>query len=273
MKLSIILPSIRTHNLDRFYDSVQGSCQEYDWEIVVASPFDLPESLSNKNNVKLIKTFDKIPVCIQRATKLAEGELICHLVDDCELLPSSLDQSIDFFKDTCSKKDALCLTYVELANYMVSPERWRVKSILEGSEWAHEFQSPFINPEWFVFVQPMMLRRRFIELGGMDCQFEYSNHAHHDLAFRLQIQGGNVHVPPFMISVAAHMPERTGDHGPVHDAQTGPDQKRFNQLYQYERTPVINYNNWEECSGRWERRFGNEYLSYEEMCSQEGYSF
>ena len=73
---------------------------------------------------------------------------------------------------------------------------------------------------------------RFYELGGLDCRWEYSNHAIHDLMFRNQEDGGKIFEIPEIAYVCSHYPQKTGDHGPVHDAQGGPDLALWNQIYE-----------------------------------------
>ena len=43
--VSIILPSIRPKNLYKFYRAAEKACKERTFEIVIASPYNLPEEL------------------------------------------------------------------------------------------------------------------------------------------------------------------------------------------------------------------------------------
>ena len=101
----------------------------------------------------------------------------------------------------------------------------------------------------------------FRETGGLDCEWEYSNHAIHDLMFRLQSLGGNIYNLEKVAFLCSHLPNRTGDHGPVHDAQIGPDSSKFSCIYNdpfknnLETRLKIPYNNWEKCPDVWARRF------------------
>ena len=100
----------------------------------------------------------------------------------------------------------------------------------------------------------------FREVGGLDCEWEYSNHAIHDLMFRLQYLGGTIHNLSETAFLCSHLPEHSGDHGPVHDAQTGPDSSKFLGIYNNPKNNLenrleISYNNWEKCPDVWARRF------------------
>lgn len=255
MKLSIIVPTIRTHLLERFIESVRLSCVKYTYEIIFIGPFAFPEHLKSPN-IRHYTSYCTVPVCIQKATMLAEGQLICHAVDDSVFYEHTLDRCIDTFYE--QKCDVLGLTYVENTNDMAVSDKWKVKNI-------SEFDGLNINGEWTTFVQPLMCVDLFRRIGGFDCSFEYSNHSHHDLAFRLNRIDANIVVAPFCVSYAFHMPERTGDHGPIHDAQTGPDEERFRKKWLAPVEPLIEYDNYKLYDKPWTRRFKKEYTSYMDM--------
>lgn len=263
MKLSIITPAMRTHYWPRFLNSIQKSCTKFQYEIIFISPFDLPENLKS-DNILYLKSFSTVPVCIQKGTLLATGDLICHAVDDSVFYENTLDLSIEYFLNKMKYDDAITLTYTENTNNMNIKEKWQIKNISEFTGLK------CVNPEWTTFVQPMMYKSKFIEMGGLDCSFEYSNHPHHDLAFRMNTLGSNIEVVPFSVSYAFHMPGSTGDHEPIQSAQEGPDATRFKNKWSGNDCPktLIDYNNYIEYDKVWERRFKKQYKSYEEMYSE-----
>ena len=260
MKLSIIVPTIRTHYLPRFLDSLSKSCKNTEYEVVFIGPFDLPEEIK-ADNIKFIKSYSTVPCCIQIATLECSGDIICHAVDDSVFYENSLDFVIDHFVNNFSKNDAITLTYTENTNNMTHPSKWLVKNISEFDIIRTA------NPEWTTFVQPMMYREKFISMGGFDCQFEYSNHSHHDLAFRMNMAGSNVSVSPIPVSYAFHMPDRTGDHAPICDAQ-GKDESLFFSKWLSEPEIIIDYDNYKNYNGVWNRRFNKEFKSYQEMYNE-----
>jgi hypothetical protein len=260
MKLSIIVPTIRTHLLARFIDSVRLSCVKHTYEIIFIGPFELPDNLKAPN-IQHIHSYFTVPVCIQIATSVAKGELVCHAVDDSVFYGGTLDRCIELFHTHGC--DVVGLTYVENTNDMAVAEKWLVKNI-------SEFDELNVEGNWTTFVQPMMKRSLFAEVGGFDCSFEYSNHSHHDLAFRFNMMNASIIVAPFCVSYAFHMPERTGDHAPIHDAQTGPDELAFWKKWTGDRPDiVIPYINWIDYAAPWVRRFKSEYASYEEMVNDQ----
>ena len=135
MKLSLIVPTIRSHFLNRFIESVENSYSG-DWEVVLIGPFDPPTGI-DKWPVKFLKSYDTVPVCIQRGTQLADGDLVLHGVDDSIYIPDMLDQAVEFFKQNCEYEDALGMTYVENTNDMTPVEKWTVRN-------CPEFHLPYI---------------------------------------------------------------------------------------------------------------------------------
>lgn len=260
MKLSIIVPTIRTHYLPRFINSVAKSCVDIEYEIIFIGPFEIPEELKLPY-IKFIKSYSKVPCCIQEATLHCAGEIICHAVDDSVFYDGSLKTVFNYFVNNFSEKDAITLTYTENTNNMTSAEKWLVKNISEFNFIKNA------DPEWTTFVQPMMYKDMFIKVGGFDCQFEYSNHSHHDLAFRLNMLGSKIQVSPIPVSYAFHMPDRTGDHAPICDAQ-GEDESIFFRKWLEKPEPIIDYNNYLLYNKKWERRFNKEFSSYEEMYNE-----
>lgn len=267
IKLSIVVPAIRTHLWPRFYDSVGQACKKYSWEIIFVSPFHLPKELQGKNDVKLIQSYDTVPVCLQKGGLAAKGEMLLHSVDDCRFLPGALDSALAYFDRSAEEKDIVGMTYIENTNNMCAADKWLVRNL-------PEFDLPQIKKEWYCGVQPLMRLNRWFELGGIECQYIYSNHGHHSLFFRCQLDGGKVLILPFTASIADHMPERSGDHAPIHNSQTLHDEEMFKAMWSQDEPPParIDYDHYKKFEGRWKDRFSaGEYTSYQELCEKEGY--
>ena len=117
----------------------------------------------------------------------------------------------------------------------------------------------------------------FIELGGLDVEhYEYMDKPIHDFMFRLQRDGGEIHFSPTHVCVATHLPETTGDHGPVHHAYHR-DIPHFNMTYSvpelYEKRIKIDFDNYKKSPVVWKRRFVDKIpKSYDELCQQRGYN-
>jgi hypothetical protein len=268
INVSIFLPAIRTHNWKQFYDSIKPAIGEYTYEVVFCSPFDLPPELSGTSNIKLVKDYG----CPTRAAQLAalacEGEYLLHCVDDGVFYYNSIENALRLLKEYCDDKDVMNLRYRESAGYSggeLAMNFWWA--------WTHaDLQLPGIKEEWKTSLHFIMKRNYFFELGGFDCQFEYLNHPLHDLMFRVQADGGTLLDSPTEVMNCDHMPNRTGDHGPVHDAQLIHDDPIFKLMYNnkdaaYKRIH-LDFSNWRYASPLWERRFGKKIpKEYKELIS------
>jgi hypothetical protein len=270
MNLSIILPSLRPQNLIRFYNSAALACKCYKWELVVIGPFDPPVLLLQQENVKFIKSYASVTVCLQKATLEATGDLICNQVDDGVLNVESLDYTIDQYYGQCKYEDLINCRYQEGVSFsgkLTPPEFWEVKHL-------KEFHLPAINRTYATSVQPLLNREWFLELGGYDCRFGYSNHAHHDFCFRLQNAGGKVYHSKVGLCNADHFPLTTKDHREIHNTQLDHDEPLFNQIWS-EVTPTprsfIKYDQYIQYDKPWSRFAKQQYHSYQEMCVGEGY--
>lgn len=262
--LSIIIPSIRPKNLNKIYESIELSCKKYSWELIIASPYILPESLLTKPNVKFIHTYSTNTISFQKAVLLAEGDLIFNTSDDGIMLPDAIDAGVDLFYSKCGDKDGVNMIYKEGVLDDVN------LNVLENSTsnqpieyWDanhhQELRMAGIDPTWKLFIQFLMKRKHYIDIGGLDCQFEFNNHALHDMAFRLQADESKIYNSPQDVYIGSHTPGLEKDHAPVHFAQTGPDIIKFRNIYSIPLAAfnriVIPYDNWQNQPDIWERRF------------------
>lgn len=267
--LSIVVPAIRTTRWEAFYDSILKSCKKYSWQLIFISPFDLPDNLKNKLNIKLIKDTGNVSRCTQRGVLESKGDLIYIGTDDCLMCENALDLAIDQFKKQCSHKDVMGMLYKE-SGVINGPENW-----IAGKHDA--LKIPGIPKHYNMTPQPLMKRDYFIEMGGLDClNFQYSNCALNDLMFRIQHDGGKIYFSPTCVNVAFAFPNLSGDHRPVHRAEINHDGPNLIKLYREPdallKRGKIDFDNWKQTSEIWELRFVKGVpKNYDELCEQEGY--
>ena len=100
------------------------------------------------------------------------------------------------------------------------------------------------------------MSRTYLEyLGGFDCQFDVTCIGHTELAVRAQLDGCSVINAGFKIGGLRHLPDTTGDHGPVHHAQLSHDHPLFDQKTQGSMEQRIRMDNWKNSPAVWDRRF------------------
>lgn len=263
--ISIVVPSIRPQNLIKFYNSAEKACKSYSFEVVIPSPYLIPEELLRKENVKFIHTYANPTISFQIAALHSNAEFIYNTTDDGLIQENVLDQAIKTFgSNLLYDNDMINMTYVE---DVLDPVTLELKVGKEVRKFpAHywlagaykEYDQPGINPKWWLCPHFFMKLDYFLKIGGFDCGYEYSNHALHDLAFRVQAEGGRVFQFPEIAFLCSHLEGKTGDHGPVNDAQLGPDTERFNKNYSKLLTLDrinLNYNDWKNYPNIWIRRF------------------
>jgi len=235
--------------------------------VVFVGPFADESCIEYFKHVRHVKEFG----CVSRAVQLGMLETtapcVMLTVDDCVILPGSIDAAMDFFKDTCHERDVINLRYVE------GGLAWTPDMCKAGSH--AELCLPNINPEWKIAMQFIMERLTFLEMGGFDCRYEYINEPVHDFMFRLQRDGGKIYDSPTHCCYATHYPGVTKDHGPIHYAQTSHDYPIFKERWtNNDVATIIDYNNWKQQPAVWTRRFSKGQVgSYEELIKSEGYQF
>lgn len=273
MKLSVFLPTIRTHLLSEFCEFLRNSYSG-DLEVVFAGPFspvgrykDNHSWFYNKIDCQWIQTFQSPTCAAQEAALACTGDLILHSVDDTLYLPGALDDLVETFNIIDANIDNGIVYNVP---YCDIPEGYRElrknkivnPNIVKHPSWywtaANAGYSivPHIQNDWMTTCHFLMKKSLFIKYGGFDCQFEYLNYACHDLLFRMYYDDVSGFPWEDNVSLADFMPGHEGDHGPIHDAQLFFDHPKF--FTKWAKVPQLkidplNYKNHPEV---WERRFG-----------------
>lgn len=115
------------------YDSIKLSCKKFSWQVIFISPFELPEELKKENNIRLIKIYSSVPICIQKGILEADGELIFSSVDDCTFSEDSIDIAIDLwnskdgeFQPTWGKGEITAVGVRNTIISMIYRRRWKL---------------------------------------------------------------------------------------------------------------------------------------------------
>lgn len=270
--ISIILPSIRPQNLIKFYSSLEKACKKYSFELIIASPYLIPEELLINPKVKFLHTYATTTISFQKACLLAQGDFVFNTSDDGLLQENCLDDAYEFFQKNCKPIDRINMIYVEAALddetlEIISEEVFKKQTEAMSSKYwfahAHADLACFagIRPEWKLCIQFFMKLDYFKYLGGFDCLYEFNNHAIHDLSFRAQADGSKVYDSEKPAYYGSHLPGIIKDHAPVHYAQLTSDVYKFGNVYREKDAAFkrirIDYDNWKNEPDSWERRFPN----------------
>lgn len=256
--LSVILPSIRKERLAKIYESFEKSYTGT-WELIIISPYELPEELKGKGNIQYIQDWGN-PVRAQQLGLLAaSGQYVHRAVDDSLYLPGTMDAA--FAKITSDPKGIVALKYTE-SNASVDRSHAAFQNMnnpeFYNLTYHHQTLMPYV-PAHFKMINFMIAAREtLLAVGSWDCQFESVAIAELDLAIRLQMYGCNVQLSDSIVLECDWLPGHEGDHGPMHDA-FAPDMEKYKQIYskpECEDRIIIDPLNWMSSPGKWERRFG-----------------
>lgn len=257
MKVSVLMPVIRMNLMQGVYNSLKECCHSQ-WELVIVSPYDLPESLKNEKNVVYINSWRSPISCRQQALIASTGEYICYAADDVIFYKDSLDIALKTLQGR-DYKDLVVGKYMEHIEdnpAMIDDEYWRIEfhDAMKGIM-AH------LPYEYKIVNTGLITRKLMIELGGWDCQFEACAMACMDLSIRMQNYGARCYLQYEPIFHSSWIPGLGGDHAPIHIAQTQHDEPLINKIYCDENSikrTKIDLDNWENTPTRWTRRFGAE---------------
>jgi hypothetical protein len=260
-KLSCFLPSIRSHFLVRWYDSFLKSIGPITHEIVIASPFDLPEELAELDNWKLIKTFRHPTAASQLAALNCSANHLYTTTDDVLFEPNVLEDLYNF---------SLLMESIHNEDLIIGAP-YREGSGFSGKTLPSYYWEtgpsygnfPYINPNYGINCHFLIKRDTFRKYGGFDCRYGYLNHATHTFQILLQDAGGRFINFGQDVCSADHYPDTTNDHSFIHHQQTGPDTKTFIEDWSKPGGPPLpeldNWKHTEEFCGRFKGKMWNSY--------------
>jgi hypothetical protein len=267
--LSIIIPSIRVERWTNVINSIERGCKKYDYEIIFVGPYH-NDIINKYKNIKYIRDFGSPNRCQQIGLIMSENKYVTWGSDDCLYKEDYIDKCMD----EIIEKNALYLTtgYMECGNTAVKD--FTIKSCYKSGK--------HVDPNWLIF-NVAFIKRDIIDEFNFDTQFEVTCIGHTDLACRVQKKyPGRGVLLIGDIMQCEHMPGISGDHKPVHDAQTFSDEALLfakydkDPEYSHEKTDswieddkevgkiihlreiekVITWDNWKTSDRIWERRFG-----------------
>ena len=96
LQLSLIVPSIRPHNWERFCSCVEQSFSG-SFEVIFVGPHASPPDNLNRFNIKCIQDFGSPVWCAQRGTCQASGFYTFLSSDDVFFYPHAIDRVFTIF--------------------------------------------------------------------------------------------------------------------------------------------------------------------------------
>jgi glycosyltransferase involved in cell wall biosynthesis len=258
MKLSVILPTIRRERLAKLYESFEKSYSGT-WELIAVSPYELPDELKGKGNIKYIQDWGNPVRCQQIGLIEARGEYVHRAVDDSLYLPGAMDKAFELV--TGDSKTIVATKYTE-SNATVDRNHAAFQNMKSADfynlTYHHQTLKPYVPAHFKMLNFGIIDRYQLLAVGGWDCQFESVAIAELDLAIRLQFHGCQIVLTDDIVLECDWMPGHEGDHGPMHDA-FAPDMEKYTEIYSRpdcEDRVILDITNWMSSPDKWERRFG-----------------
>lgn len=256
--LSICVPSIRVERWSGLYQSVCDSIGKNSFEMVFVGPCEVPKEFKKIKNCKFILDYGTPTRCTQIGALHCTGKLFTWVSDDGLYLENTLEKSIvEFSKKT--DKDEMAILYGEGDGFHKKPffgnhppEYWNAH--------YHDMKETNVPKHYKIAPLGLLNLKYFKDIGGFDCRYEHINYSTHDLAFRLQNDGGIVHLSPdYVIGFDCPPEQERTDYEPVRDAFYLNDYPLFHKEYRakYDFSRVkIKFDNWKKSPEKW-RRFTN----------------
>jgi hypothetical protein len=251
--LSILVPGIRNENWETLVQQVKDlGCKRYTFEMIFCGPYALPASLQSPTNIKCIKDFGSPSRALQIASLLAEGRFMTWLSDDGHVAADSIDLAMDLLLSHNPDKDIIGMRYCEGPGHSgseLSPSYW-----VAGTH--DDLRAPGVDPNWKTSGVLLISMKRFKELGGINTSYDHVNMNIHDLAFRVQRDGGNIYLSPTQVMNCDFELNRTVQNSPVIAAFFENDRALFWEAYKEKNANsiVIDFDNWRNMPPVWSRR-------------------
>ena len=273
MELSIVIPAIRPQRWVGVYEAMKKSCTKHSFEIIFIGPYDPPDELKDNPQIKCIKDWGGSPRCAQMGIPHATGRLFIRGDDDGHYFPDALDQCIGMYDGLNNPKDGIALRYREGKDFKGKPmdlEYWyarkhfpnaaRLAKLRRKNPVKHKDRCTAEElhlPHHFVVCMNVLTSTQLVlDIGGFDCGFEHLGFANHDFCYRLQRDGGTIHLSPVE---AINVDFEAGkDHTPIEQCHFEHDWPLLRDMYKdpnvVNRTK-IDFDNWKESPEVWDRRF------------------
>ena len=250
MKLSIILGSIREKKLSTVYHSILESYHG-DWEFIAVAPYELPSDLKEKTNIKFIQDWGNPTRSWQIALLHSEGEYIHYTADDATYFPNTLDKALELLQGEDDKTLVMSKYYEGKDNL----------PLMASDCYYHFSYHRTLNilnysGDYWILNVGTAKKKLFEEIGGWDCRFESTAIANIDFSMRVQNYGVKIIIQRDPIMLCDWQLGLTGEHHPIHDAQTYHDLPLLKHEKQtLIRRTTIDINNWKDAEVIWKRRF------------------
>jgi hypothetical protein len=228
------------------YDSINN---KINFEIIFVGPE--PNTISplwKNKNVKFIRDYGSPVRCLQLGLINSVGDMVTLMADDCIYTPDCLLESIEKLENESEdEKNVVITKYTEGGSNEQDDNYYKMI-------YAYPFVDYKIEErEWLIFNSAIGWRSYYENIGGWDCRLQTPAMSYADFSLRAQRDKCKIHFIKKAICNCGHMPNRTGDHAPIHDIGEY-DIYIYRHIYNNESNRIkIDINNWRLSDNVWAR--------------------
>jgi len=250
MDITICLPSIRTENLQRLYDSIPAAVGDHSFELIIVTPYEIEDQLEGMPHARSIVDKGCPTRCIQIGASQAQGRLFTTASDDGVFVADGINRAVEVYKNHCQLGDVVGMRYTEGPGMPT-----HTKAHAKKKYWTAGHHPPLrlagINPA-FIWAPLLIDTGYFISIGGLDCRFEHYNYCTHDICYRLQQNGSQFHLSPTFI-MNCHWDPHAPDYQVVL-AAADDDYPKFRDIWDKPNNRLkIDFDNWKSAPPVWRR--------------------
>jgi hypothetical protein len=232
-------------------------------EIVFVGPTAGPSYLLNKPDIQFIEDWGGPNRATQIGLLNARGKYNFVVSDDGWFLPNGLDHMFDML-DSMGERTP--------SNVVIGKYKEGVGRDMD-SDWYYYLKNhdslkhlEKLDSSWLLGSCMLMETQHLIDtFGGFDMRFESTAMSAHELCCRIQsTRQYNFILSKQQIIDSTHTPGTSGDHAPIHFAQTQVDEPLFNHIITNldSQNIKVDPDAWMQAPAIWNRRFSTQ-LKYE----------
>ena len=263
-QISLVIPSIRPLMYQTVYDSFL-TCWSGTFEIIFVSPYDMPVLKKvERGQVQWFRDFGCPSRALQIGAINAKADWLSFATDDCIFDPLTMDRA---WMTLGKKRDGQYTNMNFNPNYKTvivckytESDNWSKWMLTQWyyTAWFHgDFRHPNIPLHFRLYMNGLISKQLFMEIGGFDCRFESMAYCYNDFSMRAQFYGAKFIIEKDRLDHCSWQPSESSDHGPVHHACVDHDAPLFRGVYWAKHfKPVIKIpvDNWKYVAAKWPRR-------------------
>lgn len=252
-QISLIVPSIRPSMWQAVYDSFLTTWHGT-FEIIFVSPEKGEVNQVPRGTIQWYRDYGCPSRALQIGAINAKSDVLSFATDDCIFDSDTMNKAYRTYQKADNYKTVVVCKYTESDNW----SKWMLTQWYYTAWFHGDFRHPNI-PIWYrLYMNGLISKRLFVEIGGFDCKYETMAYCYNDFSMRAQFYGSKFIIEKDRLDHCSWQPKESSDHGPVHRAVMEHDTPLFRGIYwakRFEPEIKIPIDNWKNVAAKWPRRF------------------